>query len=80
MTSPSMLAIDDTSEVIAEDHWAQKGDVKLYMHRKYKADTPTPRPVLVLVHGSSQAARTSVDLDVPGYGEYSVMKTFARFG
>lgn len=80
MSSAAQASIDDTSEVVAEDHWAKKGDVDLYMHRKYKADGPTPRPVLVLVHGSSQEARTSVDLDVPGHGEYSVMKTFARVG
>ena len=78
MTSAAKLAIEDTSEIIAEDLWAKKGDVDLYMHRKYKADSPTPRSVLVLVHGSSQAARTSVDIDVPGHGEYSTMKTFAR--
>jgi len=71
MTSAASIAIEDTSDVVAEDYWAKKGDVDLYMHRKYKADSDTPRPVLVLVHGSSQAARTSVDLDIPGHGEYS---------
>jgi len=80
MTSAASIAIEDTSDVVAEDYWAKKGDVDLYMHRKYKADSDTPRPVLVLVHGSSQAARTSVDLDIPGHGEYSTMKTFARLG
>ena len=42
MTSAALAAIDDASEVVAEDHWAKKGDVDLYMHRKYKADSPTP--------------------------------------
>ena len=37
-------------------------------------------PVLFLVHGSSNSARTSYDLAVPGKGEYSLMNVFARYG
>jgi alpha-beta hydrolase superfamily lysophospholipase len=36
--------------------------------------------VLFLVHGSSNSARTSYDLVVPGKGEYSLMSVFARYG
>jgi pimeloyl-ACP methyl ester carboxylesterase len=36
--------------------------------------------VLFLVHGSSNAARSSYDLTVPGKGEYSMMNVFARYG
>ncbi len=68
-------------EVIAEDHWTKKGDIDLYMHRKYVAGRQSkPAPVLFLVHGSSQSARTSYDLDAGEHGEYSVMKVFARWG
>src|SRR4029077_1065991 len=43
------------------------------------ADAPH-QPVLFLVHGSSNAARSSYDLTVPGSGEYSMMNVFARYG
>src|SRR5262249_25524159 len=39
-----------------------------------------PLPVLFLVHGSSNSARSSYDLTVPGKGEYSLMNVFARYG
>lgn len=70
-------------DVVAEDHWAKKGEVDLYLHRKFSpsARAANPgRPVLFLVHGSSFSARTSYDLEFPGKGEYSVMKVFAHLG
>ncbi len=73
-------AFSDASEVSFEDHWAKKKDVDLYLHRKFDPSADTPRPVLVLVHGSSASARTSFDLDVPGDEEYSMMRVFARWG
>ncbi|WP_431271245.1 alpha/beta hydrolase [Dankookia sp. P2] len=36
--------------------------------------------MLFLVHGSSNSARPSFDLTVPGKGEYSLMNVFARLG
>lgn len=65
------------------EYWAQKGSVRLYLFRKRmgapKPGEP-PRPVLFLVHGSSNSSRTSYDLRVPGRGEYSMMNVFARYG
>jgi pimeloyl-ACP methyl ester carboxylesterase len=65
------------------EYWAKKGDVPLYLWRKRaaapKAGEP-PLPVLFLVHGSSNSARSSYDLTVPGKGEYSLMNVFARYG
>src|SRR5262249_44045903 len=65
------------------EYWANKGDVKLALYRKRasapKAGEP-PLPVLFLVHGSSISAGPSMDLTVPGRGEYSVMNVFARWG
>jgi pimeloyl-ACP methyl ester carboxylesterase len=37
-------------------------------------------PAVFLVHGSSNSARSSYDLTVPGKGEYSLMNVLARFG
>jgi alpha-beta hydrolase superfamily lysophospholipase len=69
------------------EYWAKKGDgkneVSLNLWRKRigapKAGEP-PLPVLFLVHGSSNSARTSFDLAVAGKGEYSLMNVFARYG
>jgi alpha-beta hydrolase superfamily lysophospholipase len=65
------------------EYWATKDDVKLNLWRK-RAIAPQPGasalPVLFLAHGSSNSARTSFDLMVPGKGEYSLMNVFARYG
>jgi len=57
--------------------------VKLNLWRK-RIGAPAPgeqaRPVLFLVHGSSNSSRSSYDLSVPGKGEYSLMNVFARYG
>jgi pimeloyl-ACP methyl ester carboxylesterase len=67
--------------VAATDHWAQKGDVKLYLYRKRLAGAPMkPRPVLFLVHGSTFSSRGSYDLMVPGRTGFSAMEHFARLG
>src|ERR1700686_3968599 len=65
------------------EYWAHKANVKLAMFRKRLTApaTKAPRqPVLFLVHGSSNAARSSYDLTVPGKGEYSMMNVFVRYG
>jgi pimeloyl-ACP methyl ester carboxylesterase len=67
----------------SSEYWVQKGEVKLYVFRK-RVGAPVAgepkRPVLFLVHGSSNASRSSYDLTVPGKGEYSMMNVFASFG
>jgi alpha-beta hydrolase superfamily lysophospholipase len=67
-------------EISSDEYWAHKGSVKLAMYRKRLAVTTGIHPVLFLVHGSSNAARSSYDLTVPGKGEYSMMNVFARYG
>jgi pimeloyl-ACP methyl ester carboxylesterase len=65
------------------EYTAQKGNVKLYMYRKRRADRApgAAQPVLFLVHGSSISGRSSFDLATPaGLGEYSLMNVFARLG
>lgn len=69
------------TDIVAEEHWAKKGKVDLYLWRKRLAGKAgEKRPVLFLVHGSSFSARTTYDLEVPGKGEYSMMNVFARAG
>jgi len=70
-------------EIWHQDYWAKKGDVKLNLWRKRTAE-PHPGepalPIVFLVHGSSNSARSSYDLTVPGKGEYSLMNVLARRG
>ena len=70
-------------DIWSSEYWAQKGGVKLNLWRK-RVGAPKPgekpRPVVFLVHGSSNSTRTSYDLHVPGKGEYSFMNVLAREG
>src|SRR5436853_2113858 len=62
--------------VWSSEYWAKKGEVRLNLWRKRSAAPQAgeqPLPVLFLVHGSSNSARTSFDLTAPGKGEYSLM-------
>ena len=81
LVTPSYAA--NAKEIWSADYWARKGDVKLSLWRK-RTGAPKPdeqpRPVLFLVHGSSNSSRSSYDLTVPGKGEYSMMNVFARYG
>ncbi|MEA2981422.1 MAG: hypothetical protein QOF09_3245 [Alphaproteobacteria bacterium] len=76
-------AAADQAEVWSSDYWADKGGVRLNLWRK-RLGAPKagekPRPVLFLVHGSSNSTRSSYDLTVPGKGEYSLMNVMAREG
>ena len=61
------------------DYRVSKGDVSLAVYRKCQPGAER-RPVLFLVHGSSNSALSSFDLSVPGDEEYSTMNVFARLG
>ena len=67
------------SEIQADEYWAKKGDVELFMFRKRQAGA-NGLPVLFLVHGSSFCGPTGFDLQVPGRGDYSLMDRFAGAG
>ena len=79
--APAVAA--ENAEIWAHEYWANKDGVKLNLWRK-RVGAPKPgeqpRPVLFLVHGSSNSTRSSYDLSVPGKGEYSLMNVFARYG
>lgn len=67
-------------EIQANEYWANKGDVKLNLWRKRAAPKPgETQSVLFLVHGSSNSARSSYDLSIPGK-EYSLMNVMAGYG
>lgn len=67
-------------QVVGEEYWAQKGNVKLYLWRKRVNDGRTGKPVIFFVHGSSFSGRAGYDLQVPGHPDYSAMDHFAGLG
>ena len=83
MTMQELLSAKPPGDLTAEEHWAKKGDVELYLYRKFSPSARAANPdapVLFLVHGSSFSARTTYDLSIPGHGEYSAMNAFAALG
>jgi pimeloyl-ACP methyl ester carboxylesterase len=76
-------AAEPAGDIWSAEYWAKKGDVKLNLWRK-RVGAPRPGeavlPTVFLVHGSSNSARSSYDLSVPGKGEYSLMNVLARYG
>src|ERR1700690_413018 len=82
-TAVQAQTVPTGGEIWHQDYWAKKGDVKLNLWRK-RTSEPHPGeaalPVVFLVHGSSNSARSSYDLTVPGKGEYSLMNVLARYG
>jgi pimeloyl-ACP methyl ester carboxylesterase len=65
--------------VIGQEHWARKGDVRLFLWEKY-VDSREGKPVVLFVHGSSMASQPTFDLTVPGRADSSVMDWFAKRG
>lgn len=69
-----------TPTIVSEDHWAQKGESKLYIYRKRQQPAAASQPVVVLVHGSTFSGRGGFDLQVPGLADYSLMDFLASRG
>jgi pimeloyl-ACP methyl ester carboxylesterase len=75
--------IQASGEIWSKDYWAKKGAVKLNLWRKRVGaphQSEPARPIVFLVHGSSNSSRSSYDLTVPGKSEYSLMNVLARYG
>ena len=62
------------------EHWAHKGDVKLFLWNKCAEEPARTKGTILFVHGSSMASQPTFDLDVPGRPDSSVMEYFARQG
>ena len=69
-----------TEPIVAEEFWAHKRDVRLWVYRKYAGARDAQRPLLFLVHGSSYSSKTMFDLQVQGRTGYSMMDHFAALG
>jgi pimeloyl-ACP methyl ester carboxylesterase len=62
------------------EHWARKGEVKLFLWEKKRVPGTDYRGTILFVHGSSWCAQPSFDLHVPGRPFSSVMDWFAVRG
>lgn len=67
-------------DVVGEDHWTQKGDVKLFLYEKYRGAPTDKKGTVLFVHGSSMASQPTFDLHVEGRPYSSVMNYFAVLG
>jgi pimeloyl-ACP methyl ester carboxylesterase len=75
------MSEDQAGAPVRTDYTVKKGRVSLAVYRKrLPANAGEARPVLFLVHGSSNSALSSFDLTVPEAGEYSTMNVFAQLG
>ena len=69
-----------TPAVTGKEHWTRKGDVKLFLWQKPRAQGTAARGTVLFVHGSSMASQPTFDLTVPGRQDSSVMDWFAARG
>ena len=49
------------------EHWTKKGDAKLFLWEKRRAQNSTDKGTILFVHGSSMASQPTFDLQVPGH-------------
>jgi pimeloyl-ACP methyl ester carboxylesterase len=65
--------------VQGQEHWTNKGDVKLFLWEK-RTSAPEKAGTILFVHGSSMASQPTFDLQVPGVPDSSAMDHFASKG
>ena len=68
------------TEIEGREHWAQKGDVRLFLWRKCDTARRSALGTIIFVHGSSMSAVPTFDLQVPGMPFSSSMDWFATQG
>jgi pimeloyl-ACP methyl ester carboxylesterase len=72
-----------SAPVTGVEHWTTKptadGDVRLFLWEKF-VGSPSAKPAVLFVHGSSMASQPTFDLTVPGRPDSSVMDWFAQRG
>ena len=49
------------------EHWTKKGDAKLFLWEKRRAQNTADKGTILFVHGSSMASQPTFDLQVPGH-------------
>jgi len=76
---PALAHDAPMEKITAEEYWADKNGVKLWVYRK-RIGQGNFRGRLFCVHGSSYSGGTMFDLQVPNREGYSMMDHFARLG
>jgi pimeloyl-ACP methyl ester carboxylesterase len=74
------IPVTSSAAIRGEEHWTNKGDVRLFLWEKYAGEPSGPAGVILFVHGSSMASQPTFDLHVPGRPDSSVMDWFAARG
>jgi pimeloyl-ACP methyl ester carboxylesterase len=69
-----------TAAVSGQEHWTNKGGVKLFLWEKFVGDPAKTTGTVLFVHGSSMASQPTFDLQVPGRPDSSAMDWFAQRG
>ena len=67
-------------DVIGQEHWTHKGEVRLFLWEKYVGQPSNDKGTILFVHGSSMASQPTFDLQVDGRPFSSVMNWFAVRG
>lgn len=75
-----MSDVAKTDTISGEEHWTNKGDVRLFLWEKYRGDPTQCKGTILFVHGSSMASTPSFDLQVEGRPFSSAMDYFATHG
>jgi pimeloyl-ACP methyl ester carboxylesterase len=66
--------------IIGEEHWTHKDEVRLFLWEKYVDNPDNKRGTVLFVHGSSMASQPTFDLQVDGRPFSSAMDWFAARG
>jgi pimeloyl-ACP methyl ester carboxylesterase len=66
--------------IIGEEHWTHKDEVRLFLWEKYVDNPDNKRGTVLFVHGSSMASQPTFDLQVEGRPFSSAMDWFAARG
>jgi pimeloyl-ACP methyl ester carboxylesterase len=69
-----------SAPVSGQEHWTNKGDVKLFLWEKFVGNPANTAGTVLFVHGSSMASQPTFDLHVPGRPDSSAMDWFAQRG
>jgi len=69
-----------TGRLTGQEHWTNKGEVKLFLWNKCAGDPKKARGTILFVHGSSMASQPTFDLHVSGRPDSSAMEFFAHRG
>jgi pimeloyl-ACP methyl ester carboxylesterase len=80
LESTSVPDVTSNARIVANEYWADKSGVRLWVYRKRMDGLAPNAPRLFCVHGSSYSGKTMFDLQLPDRADYSMMDRFARLG